>query len=375
MIFFSITLCFVKFLDSDDQVRQTEYEKSKKLFALKARSADYEGCKKLLEVGIGLDGIFSDGSSALHFAVLNSDGERSYMFFNELLSFFPDIALKNNDGKAAVHFAARIKDQKRRIDVLIKLLMHGASLGSVDTFGKSVVDEVVSEGSRENMEFFWQRLSCVLNKELIDKAKKFAGGEAGNGLGLTEIYKLMNKKVLGYQACASLVGVEEVFMVLLGDDQEAIKDYFSKMPQARTKKSGIDWFGYTVLQVSILRGMKGTVLYLLEHDDIDVNEKNAYGCNALHAVVGSSLLSFSDKKELVDVLVMKGCTLSSQDKYGQTPLHVALRRNDLDLVKYLLNHYRSEVGLELRNVWSDRVIDIANRHWSKELIELLAVGI
>lgn len=27
--FFSITLCFVKFLDSDDQVRQTEYEKVK----------------------------------------------------------------------------------------------------------------------------------------------------------------------------------------------------------------------------------------------------------------------------------------------------------------------------------------------------------
>lgn len=375
MIFFSITLCFVKFLDSDDQVRQTEYEKSKKLFALKARSADYDGCKRLLEVGIGLDGVFSDGSSALHFAVLNSDGERSYMFFKDLLSFFPDIALKNNDGKTAAHFAARIKDQKRRIDVLIKLLMHGASLGSVDTFGKSVVDEVVSEGSRDNMEFFWQRLSCVLNKEIIDKAKKFAGREVGNGLGLTEIYKLMDKKVWGYQECASLVSVEEVFLVLLGDDQEKIKDYLRKKPQARTKKSGIDWFDYTVLQVSILRGMKEIASYLLEHDDIDVNEKNIYGSTALHAVVGSSLLSFSDKKELVDVLVLKGCKLSLQDKHGQTPLHVALRRNDLDLVKYLVNQYRNEVGLDVKNVWSDRVIDIANRYWSKELIELLAVGI
>lgn len=74
-------------------------------------------------------------------------------------------------------------------------------------------------------------------------------------------------------------------------------------------------------------------------------------------------------------MVLKGCKLSLQDKHGQTPLHVALRRNDLDLVKYLVNQYRNEVGLDVKNVWSDRVIDIANRYWSKELIELLAVGI
>ena len=70
---------------------------------------------------------------------------------------------------------------------------------------------------------------------------------------------------------------------------------------------------------------------LIEAVGAKINSKDADGDTLLHYAVGRDI-------KLVEILVKHGAKVGLKNIWGETPLHVAAERGDIQIMKYLLNH-------------------------------------
>lgn len=73
--------------------------------------------------------------------------------------------------------------------------------------------------------------------------------------------------------------------------------------------------------------------------DIDINVKDKNGRTVLFGWEPASDISYLEsRRELLDMYLQKGAKVNIQDKYGNTPLHDAVRSGSADVVEWLLNN-------------------------------------
>lgn len=93
-------------------------------------------------------------------------------------------------------------------------------------------------------------------------------------------------------------------------------------------KLGRDEFFYSIIDgnYKIAKKLTKTVA------DFNYQDKNGY--SYLHAAVQSEM------QEMIALLIEKGVDINSQDKFGRTPLMVALiyHRDNKEMISYLINH-------------------------------------
>jgi ankyrin repeat protein len=79
--------------------------------------------------------------------------------------------------------------------------------------------------------------------------------------------------------------------------------------------------------------LDGVKLLLEKEVHIDYQDEN--GCTAFMNVV-KSFIPLDRKKALMELLLEHGADINSHNKQGDTPLHMAMRRNDKTIVNFLL---------------------------------------
>lgn len=103
-----------------------------------------------------------------------------------------------------------------------------------------------------------------------------------------------------------------------------------------------DEYGETALNLAAKMGNKGVIDILLEAG-ADVDLKNNEGHNVLHCLVMNTRFS-SDDAQVTNIL--KISQINSQDKYGDTPLHLAAKWSNFPIFRLLL---RAGADANLKN--------------------------
>ena len=105
---------------------------------------------------------------------------------------------------------------------------------------------------------------------------------------------------------------------------------------------------YSPLDKAIYHGNLPVAKWLVQQDNIIVEGKNRKGKTVLH-----TLIWFCDDGpvalELMDLILKKGLSIESTDKYNDTPLHYAVKKHSFEITKYLLHHQANPNALNGKN--------------------------
>ncbi|XP_046562244.1 ankyrin repeat domain-containing protein 50-like [Haliotis rubra] len=125
----------------------------------------------------------------------------------------------------------------------------------------------------------------------------------------------------------------------------------------------VDRFGINILHSACLGGDVEVVKYVLSQNMVDINGRVRCGRTAV------MLAAANGHKDVVEMFVDKGATVSFVDETGNNILHCACRRGDMEAVKYILSQKMVDV-----NSYGPRKktpLMVAAEHGHKEVVELL----
>ena len=100
--------------------------------------------------------------------------------------------------------------------------------------------------------------------------------------------------------------------------------------------------GRTPLHYAVAHTQENSVTFLLQRDEVDVNDRNHFGETALHELIASSNYSTSEdsgqQKILKQLTQVANIDLNAINNEGMTPLHYACQRGILSILKALLDN-------------------------------------
>jgi len=129
---------------------------------------------------------------------------------------------------------------------------------------------------------------------------------------------------MGTTSCTKKAPLHEA---ALAGDTKAVREVLASGVDVDAK----DRKGRTALQRAVWRGHKDAVELLIEKG-ADVNAKFPNHITALHLVADKGY------QDLAELLISKGAEVDAKTKDGLTPLFMALSRNHIDMAKLLLKH-------------------------------------
>jgi ankyrin repeat protein len=366
MIFFCISICFVKFIESDDEIKQGLMEKEKRELVGAAEKADIGQCKKLMEKGVPLDGVLADGTTPLHLTALNSVGDESFGLLKEMLYFFANTRVKDHEGRTPLHLACtNTKNIERRNDVIALLLFYGAEIQTENNYGRAVLSDLVTLQGVDGVDNFLENWGYLCSEDEMEKAKKLAGSSAGIGLGNTNMYATLIKKRSINKAKNDVPDI--VFRLLNGEWEKVLAE------QNATRVCLSEKYGkLSLLFIALLRGEKKLAKGLLEKG-VAIDYVDGWGRNILQIITGSCLLDESEKIKLIERALEKGAQ-SREDIFGNTMIHLAVKNNYISLLHLLKSKYEGVMSFMHRNKQGDRPVDLAIRYGKSKIVDMLGIS-
>ena len=217
-------------------------------------------------------------TTPLHIAALKNNVE----FAKALIFAGADINRKNDDGWTPLHMAV----QEANLEVIKILVSVGVDINVKDKNGLTIIGLAKHNGNAEIVEY----ISGILTQSV-----SFTEAE--------------QKDIINF------------YMVIEKDIENVKKDI-----------KEVDEHGFTLLHKAAGAGLIGAVKFLIIHG-VDINAKNKSGDTSLHAVAWGT-----GNVDVAKLIISKNKTIvNSKNGYGATPLHIAVHKENFELVKFLIS--------------------------------------
>ncbi|XP_046562245.1 ankyrin repeat domain-containing protein 50-like [Haliotis rubra] len=125
----------------------------------------------------------------------------------------------------------------------------------------------------------------------------------------------------------------------------------------------VDRFGINILHSACLGGDVEVVKYVLSQNMVDINGRVRCGRTAV------MLAAANGHRDVVEMFVDQGATVSFVDEAGNNILHCACRKGDMEAVKYILS--QKMVDINSYGPRKKTPVMVAAEHGHKEVVKLL----
>ena len=123
----------------------------------------------------------------------------------------------------------------------------------------------------------------------------------------------------------------------------------------------VDWNGKPPLFYAIESKNLGCVKYLKESKNVDINVTDNFGNNALHHT------AYYGNSDIYKYLKESGCN-QLENKYHKIPFHIAVEKENFDVVKYLIEDDSSLINYHFS---SKNLFHIASIHQAYKIFPIL----
>ncbi|XP_048247424.1 ankyrin-3-like isoform X2 [Haliotis rufescens] len=275
----------------------------------------------LVSEGCNLEVLDNDGCNILH-AACSSDNVK---IVEDILSRkIAHINSRTSDGLTAVMMAAA-NGQKKVYDLLAR---KGCDLSVVDAMGDNILHAACAS---DNVNF----VNCILSRDLADIESR---GENG----LTSVME------------AAVNGQRKVFDLLVkkGCDLSVKDDQRNNILHAGSSGGNVKIVEYIL-----------SCGYLMAHNMIHIDSKNETDQTPVMTA------SMNGHKNVFQLLVNKGCNLSTVDDSGSNILHHACVGGNVQIVEYILLHNIADINSRDKNGLTPVMVAAVNGQ--KKVFDLL----
>ena len=262
----------------------------------------------------------------------------------ELIKADVNINAVNPIGQTALHVASRLAHS----EIIKELILAGASVHSRDVVGRTPLHLACFGAQLDDTGYL---LSPGLKESLRNLDKKFKVSKerlkslnhlilAGADVNATDKWGLTALDMASYRGLLEVtkqlvsagadISIEDynkqqaLHFAGYGSHLELIKYLISQGADIHAKNR-LEW---TVLHIVASFGKLEAVRFFVEEELLDVNTQDSWGQTALH------LASHKGDLEMLSYLVSMGADITIPDKRGMTALTIAKKRNNLEIVNY-----------------------------------------
>lgn len=321
------------------------------------KAGDGAVVKELLEQGNHVD-VFDmpDGefTTPLFLSVINIPyGDQYIAIMRMLINFYEKMNDRNWRGESALHATVMIENFDKLLEVFTILFLHGVNLDIKSRDGNTVLEEFVRCNYRGAIDILLQNYADIFDIHRLDAMIK-----KSQEYMFTDLEEIVVKyrELLDMQQFIPAnknVLHEQLRCILRGNYQklehESIKQIF-------------DIFGNNQLHYAILCNNINLCELLLKKEINLAYLKNKAGAYPLHLIcVGDGSIEL--QKNLLLLFSKHKVNLNQQDGTGSTIVHILIRKRNFELVKFLMQHFKSNIDLSIK--------DGINRETARDLLARL----
>ncbi|XP_046548455.1 ankyrin-3-like [Haliotis rubra] len=350
--------------------------------------AAYHGKREVFDIlvkqGADLSVVDEDGDNILHVACRGGNVKIvNYILMQNIV----DINSKDDEEMTPVMLAA--SHGKREVfDILV---IKGADLSVVDKDGDNILhvacrggnvkivnyilmQNIVDINSKDDEEMTPVMLAAYHGKREVfgilvkQGADLSVVDEDGDNI-LHVACRGGNVKIVNYILMQNIVDINSI------DDKEMTpvmlaafhgkREVFDILVIKGADLSVVDRDGDNILHVACRGGNVKIVNYILMQNIVDINSKY----DEEMTPVDSSDAAYHGKREVFDILVIKGADLSVVDKDGDNILHVACRGGNVKIVNYIL--MQNIVDINSKDDEEMTPVMLAAYHGKREVFDIL----
>ena len=119
----------------------------------------------------------------------------------------------------------------------------------------------------------------------------------------------------------------------------------------------------TPLHLASRLGLLEFCKLLVENTNISLNETDVFGFTPLHDAVHNGRIN------VAKYLIQKGSDVNFQTHLGNTPMHLAVQKNNLEMCNFLSNN--ETINLDIKNLLGHTSLDIARKSNFLDIYSLL----
>ncbi len=321
--------------------------------------------RKLIARGVNLDVTDTEGNTGLYYGIQNGDVPDSIAIVMLLVLHHANVRARNFGGQTPLHLVDFIDDEGVRMKVLGVLIKQGANINAKTNRGYTLLGRLVEARDQAAIEKLIDKWGSLITLDTLNQAKKLA-----DEFVFSEINDVLKKdiKVLGADGNVTARdqnGLDGLMLAVIRGDKKMVLNLIRR--GASINGQSRDQFGYTPLHFSVLQENIALLETLLQQK-ANSNIKSKTGDAPLHLV--TYIESDIQQKRSSELLLNYGADINLKNAVGDTIIHIAVRRNNLSLLKYLIDRFSININLNVKNNDGQTPESLAKRLERKDIIKL-----
>ncbi|XP_071097462.1 serine/threonine-protein phosphatase 6 regulatory ankyrin repeat subunit A-like [Haliotis cracherodii] len=273
--------------------------------------------------------------------------------FDLLVSKGCNLSVVDDNGDNILH-AACLSDNVQIVDYLISHDI--ADIESRGQYGRTAVMVAAANGHQKVLDLLVSK-GCILS--VVDD----------DGDNILHVACLSdNVQIVDYLISHDIADIESrgqygrtAVMVAAAEGK---KKAFDLLVSKGCNLSVVDDDGDNILHSACLSDNVQIVDYLISHDIADIESRGQYGRTAVMKAAAKG------HQKVFDLLVSKGCNLSVVDNDGNNILHLSCSWGRVDIVRQLL--VESSVDVSSTNIHGQTPVQVARRFQQDDVVRLLS---